>query len=224
MSVRTLVEEFSALEDPRCGGKVEHRLIDILVIAVCAVIAGAESWEDIALYGRSKIGWLGTFLALPNGIPAHDTFRRVFMLIDTGRFERCFEAWVRSFGAPVDREVVAIDGKTIRGSFDRGREPGPLHVVSAWACDRRLVLGQRQVSDKSNEITAIPELLDVLDIKGDRHPGCDGLPAGDRHQNPRERGGLSGDAQGEPGEEIHCCPRALRRDLFQPLAPPPAGP
>ena len=166
MSVRTLVEEFSALEDPRCGGKIEHRLIDILVIAVCAVIAGAESWEDIALYGRSKIGWLGTFLALPNGIPAHDTFRRVFMLIDTGRFERCFEAWVRSFGAPLDREVVAIDGKTIRGSFDRGREQGPLHVVSAWACDRRLVLGQRQVGDKSNAITAIPELLDVLDLKG----------------------------------------------------------
>jgi len=84
--VRNLVEEFSALEDPRCGGKVEHRLIDILVIAVCAVIAGAESWEDIALYGRSKIDWLGKFLVLPNGIPAHDTFRRVFMLIDTARF------------------------------------------------------------------------------------------------------------------------------------------
>ena len=131
MSVRTLVEEFSALEDPRCRGKVEHRLIDILVIAVCAVIAGAKSWGDIALYGRSKIGWLGTFLALPNGIPAHDTFRRVFMLIDTERFERCFEAWVRSFGAPLDQEVVAIDRKTIRGSFDRGREQRPLHVVSA---------------------------------------------------------------------------------------------
>jgi predicted transposase YbfD/YdcC len=166
MSVRTLGEEFAALDDPRCRGKVEHRLIDILVIAVCAVIAGAASWEDIALYGRSKIGWLGTFLALPNGIPAHDTFRRVFMLIDTGRFERCFEAWVRSFGAPVNREVIAIDGKTIRGSCDRGREPGPLHVVSAWACDRGLVLGQHRVGDKSNEISAIPELLEVLDIKG----------------------------------------------------------
>jgi len=166
MSVRNLVEEFSALEDPRCGGKVEHRLIDILVIAVCAVIAGAESWEDIALYGRSKIDWLGKFLVLSNGIPAHDTFRRVFMLIDTARFERCFEAWARSFGATLDREVVAIDGKTIRGSFDRGREQGALHVISAWACDRRLVLGQRQVEAKSNEITAIPELLDVLDIKG----------------------------------------------------------
>jgi predicted transposase YbfD/YdcC len=166
MSVRKLVEEFSTLDDPRCGGKVEHRLIDILVIAICAVIAGAESWEDIALYGRSKVEWLGTFLALSNGIPAHDTFRRVFMLIDTGRFEACFEAWARSFGAILDREVVAIDGKTIRGSFDRGREQGPLHVISAWACDRGLVLGQRQVGDKSNEITAIPELLDVLDIKG----------------------------------------------------------
>ncbi len=166
MSVRHLVEEFSALEDPRCGGKIEHRLIDILVIAVCAVIAGAESWEDIALYGRSKIDWLGTFLALPHGIPAHDTFRRVFMLIDTGRFEQCFEAWARSFGAPGEREVVAIDGKTIRGSFDRGREQRPLHVVSAWACDRGLVLGQRQVGDKSNEITAIPEWLEGLDLKG----------------------------------------------------------
>ena len=166
MSVRKLVEEFSALEDPRCGGKVEHRLIDILVIAVCAVIAGAESWEDIALYGRSKVEWLGTFLVLSNGIPAHDTFRRMFMLIDTGRFEACFEAWARSFGATLDREVVAIDGKTMRGSFDRGRAQGPLHVISAWACNRGLVLGQRQVGDKSNEITAIPELLDVLDIKG----------------------------------------------------------
>src|ERR1700751_4140693 len=141
MSVRTLVEEFSALEDPRCRGKVEYRLIDILVIAVFAVVAGAESGGDIALYGRSKIGWLNTFLALPNGIPAHDTFRRVFMLIDAGRFERCFETWVRSFGPPGNREFGPIDGKTIRGSFDGGRERGPLHVVSAWACDRRLVLG-----------------------------------------------------------------------------------
>ncbi|WP_039889326.1 ISAs1 family transposase [Acidiphilium sp. PM] len=166
MSVRRLVEEFSALTDPRCGGKVEHLLIDILVIAVCAVISGAESWADIALYGRSKQDWLGTFLALPNGIPSHDTFRRVFMLIDTGRFEACFEAWARSFGPTLDREVVAIDGKTIRGSFDRSRDQAALHVVSAWASDRGLVLGQRQVGDKSNEITAIPELLDVLDIKG----------------------------------------------------------
>jgi predicted transposase YbfD/YdcC len=99
MSVGRLVEEFSTLEDPRCGGKIEHRLLDILVIAICAVIAGAERWEDIALYGRSKIDWLRKFLVLPNGIPAHDTFRRVFMLIDPAHFEACFEAWARSFGA-----------------------------------------------------------------------------------------------------------------------------
>ena len=166
MSVRKLVEEFSILEDPRCHGKVQHRLIDILVIAVCAVIAGAESWEDIALYGRSKVEWLGTFLMLPSGIPAHDTFRRMFMLLDSDRFEACFEVWARSFGEILDREVVAIDGKTIRGSFDRRREQRPLHVISAWACHRGVVLGQRQVDDKSNEITAIPELLDVLNIKG----------------------------------------------------------
>jgi hypothetical protein len=103
MSVKNLLEEFLALEDPRCGGKVEHRLIDILVIAVCA---GAGSWEDIALYGRSKIDWLRRFLALPHGIPSHDTFRRVFMLIDTGRFESCFESWA-CFG-PTQLGVSAL--------------------------------------------------------------------------------------------------------------------
>lgn len=165
MSVKQLVEEFSTLDDPRCLGKVEHSLIDILVIAICAVIAGAESWEDIALYGRSKASWLSTFLVLLNGIPSHDTFRRVFMLLDPGRFEHCFEAWIRSFGGCLEREVVAIDGKTLRGSHDRSHGQGPLHTVSAWACERRLILAQRHVDDKSNEITAIPDLLAVLEIK-----------------------------------------------------------
>src|ERR671921_925167 len=114
MSVEKLVEHFSALEDPRCAGKVEHRLIDILVIAVCAVIACAESWNDIALYGRSKLTWLRTFLELPNGIPSHDTFRRVFMLIDPAAFEACFTTWAASLVAGFEREVVAIDGKTLR--------------------------------------------------------------------------------------------------------------
>src|SRR5512143_2634414 len=150
MSVERLVEHFSALEDPRCAGKVAHRLIDILVIAVCAVIACAESWDDIALYGRSKLSWLRTFLSLANGIPSHDTFRRVFMLIDPDAFER---------------EVVAIDGKTLRRSFDRGRAQGPLHLVSAWASEQGLVLGQRAVDGKSNEITAIPALLQTLALK-----------------------------------------------------------
>jgi predicted transposase YbfD/YdcC len=165
MSVEKLVEHFSALEDPRCTGKVEHRLIDILVIAVCAVIACAESWDDIALYGRNKLGWLRSFLTLANGIPSHDTFRRVFMLIDPDAFEACFSAWAQSFAEAVDREVVAIDGKTVRRSFDRGRAQGPLHLVSAWASEQGLALGQREVDGKSNEITAIPALLETLSLK-----------------------------------------------------------
>lgn len=162
MSVEKLVEHFAVLEDPRCAGKVEHRLTDILVIAVCAVIACAESWDDIALYGRNKVDWLRSFLDLGNGIPSHDTFRRVFMLIDPDAFEACFAAWAQSFAGAFDREVVAIDGKTLRRSFDRGRARGPLHLVSAWASGQGLVLGQREVDDKSNEITAIPALLDTL--------------------------------------------------------------
>ena len=162
MPVKNLVQHFGAGADPRCGGKIEHRLTDILVIAVCAVIACAESWDDIALYGRSKLDWLRTFLELPNGIPSHDTFRRVFMLIDPEAFEAGFTAWAGSLMAGFEREVVAIDGKTIRRSFDRGREQSPLHVVSAWASARGLVLGQRCVDGKSNETTAIPELLDQL--------------------------------------------------------------
>jgi predicted transposase YbfD/YdcC len=167
MSIQGLVEQFSALEDPRIVGKVDHRLIDILVIAVCAVIACAESWDDIALYGRSKEGWLRRFLDLPNGIPSHDTFRRVFMLINPDAFERRFSAWTRTLSdQAVEREVVAIDGKTVRRSFDRSRDQAPLHLVSAWASERGLSLGQRAVDGQSNEITAIPELLDALDLHG----------------------------------------------------------
>ncbi len=164
--IEKLVEHLSALDDPRCAGKVEHRLVDILVIAVCAVIACAESWEDVALYGRSKEAWLRRFLELPNGIPSHDTFRRVFMLIDPDAFEACFTAWAQGLAVLGEQEVVAIDGKTVRRSFDRGREQGPLHLVSAWASGQGLVLGQRQVDGKSNEITAIPELLDALELEG----------------------------------------------------------
>lgn len=166
--IETLIEQLSDLDDPRCPGKVEHRLVDILVIAICAVIACAESWEDIALYGHSKLGWLRQFLALPNGIPSHDTFRRVFMLIDPDAFEICFTTWVRTLAVPArpgEPEVVAIDGKTLRRSFERGCDLAAVHVVSAWASEQRLVLGQRRVDGKSNEITAIPELLKVLALE-----------------------------------------------------------
>ena len=165
MSIETLAQYFGAIEDPRCSGKVGHRLLDILVIAVCAVVACAESWCDIALYGRSKLAWLRTFLELPNGIPSHDTFRRVFMLIDPDAFEAGFTTWVGSLVAGFEREVVAIDGKTLRRSFDHGREPSPWHLVSAWASEQGLVLGQRCVDGKSNEITAIPALLDQLALQ-----------------------------------------------------------
>jgi predicted transposase YbfD/YdcC len=165
MSIENLAQYFGAIEDPRCSGKVGHRLLDILVIAVCAVVACAESWCDIALYGRSKLAWLKTFLELANGIPSHDTFRRVFMLIDPDAFEAGFTAWTGSLVAGFEREVVAIDGKTLRRSFDHGREQSPLHLVSAWASAQGLVLGQRCVDGKSNEITAIPALLDQLALQ-----------------------------------------------------------
>ncbi|MFL5284488.1 MAG: ISAs1 family transposase [Rhodopila sp.] len=129
------------------------------------MVACAESWCDIALYGRSKLAWLRTFLELPNGIPSHDTFRRVFMLIDPDAFEAGFTAWVSSLVAGFEREVVAIDGKTLRRSFDHGREQLPLHLVSAWASGQGLVLGQRCVDGKSNEITAIPALLEQLALQ-----------------------------------------------------------
>jgi predicted transposase YbfD/YdcC len=164
--IEGLASCFTGLEDPRETRRCDHQLVDILVIAVCAVIACAESWEDIELYGRSKQAWLKTFLALPNGIPSHDTFRRVFMLIDPDAFEACFSRWAQSLAVGVEREVAAVDGKAVRRSGSRRHDHGPLHLVSAWASERGLALGQRAVDGKSNEITAIPELLDTLRLGG----------------------------------------------------------
>ena len=189
---------FDGLDDPRVTRRCDHRLIDILVIAVSAVIACAESWEDIELYGRSKQAWLKTFLALPNGIPSHDTFRRVFMLIDPDAFEGCFARWAQSLTGKVEREVVAIDGKTVRRSGSRRHDHGPLHLVSAWASDQGLVLGQREVDGKSNEITAIPELLDTLHLDGcHRDARCDGVPEGHRRADPGQGCRLSPGAEGQ---------------------------
>src|ERR671920_384034 len=164
--IEGLASCFTGLEDPRETRRCDHQLVDILAIAVCAVIACAESWEDIELYGRSKRAWLETFLARPNGIPSHDTFRRVFMLLDPDAFEACFATWAQSLAVGIKREVVAVDGKTVRRSGSRRHEHGPLHLVSAWASGRGLALGQREVEGKSNEIAAIPELLDGLRLDG----------------------------------------------------------
>src|SRR5437764_8669311 len=166
--VEGLASCLMGLEDPRETRRCDHQLVDILAIAVCAVVACAESWEDIALYGRSKQAWLGTFLALPNGIPSHDTFRRVFVLIDPDAFEACFARWAQSLADGIEREVVAVDGKGVRRSGSRRHERGPLDLVSARASWRGLALGQRAVDGKSNEITAVPELLDTLHHLGAR--------------------------------------------------------
>src|SRR3954452_10675203 len=163
-----LIKELAAIEDPRCGWKVEHRLLDILVIAVCAVLGEAESFEDIALYGRCKREWLGGFLALPNGIPSHDTFRRVLMLVDPDAFERCFLGWVRAVFRPEEGAPrhVAIDGKTVRRSFDLRQGRSPLHLVSAYATEGGIVLAQRATETKGGELAVLPELLDGLDLEG----------------------------------------------------------
>ena len=165
--LEALIAAFETIEDPRCAWKVEHRLLDILVIAVCAVLGEAESFEDIALYGRCKHEWLARFLALPNGIPSHDTFRRVLMLVDPEVFERCFLGWVRAvFRSDKDApRQIAIDGKTVRGSFDRKHGRSPLHLVSAYATEHGLVLAQRAAEEKKGELTVLPELLDGLDLR-----------------------------------------------------------
>jgi predicted transposase YbfD/YdcC len=166
--LEALITAFETIEDPRCGWKVEHRLIDVLVIAVCAVLGEAESFEDIALYGRCKREWLGGFLALPNGIPSHDTFRRVLMLVDPDAFERSFLAWVREVFRPEGDgpRQVAIDGKAVRRSFDRRNGRSPLHLVSAYATEGGLVLAQRAAEGKGGELAVLPELLDGLDLHG----------------------------------------------------------
>src|SRR3954471_9195018 len=166
--LEALIAQLETIEDPRCEGKVEHRLLDILVIAVCAVLGEAESFEDIALYGRCKREWLERFLALPNGIPSHDTFRRVLMLVDPDAFERSFLGWVRAVFRPEEDgpRQVAIDGKTVRRSFDRKKGRSPLHLVSAYATEGGIVLAQRATEAKGGELAVIPGLLDGLDLAG----------------------------------------------------------
>jgi predicted transposase YbfD/YdcC len=161
---RQLVRHFATLPDPRVRGRCAHRLLDIVVMALCAVIANCDDWHQIALFARERRDWFARFLALPNGVPSHDTFERVFDRLDPAAFQACFGGWVRALGATLAVPHIAIDGKTLRGS---GRaDLGPLHLVSAWATDAHLSLGQVAVDAKSNEITAIPKLLDLLDLRG----------------------------------------------------------
>ena len=161
-----LEQYFGDIADPRVERTRAHQLLDILAIALFAVLAGADGWVAIATYGNAKRAWLETFLALPNGIPSHDTFARVFGRIDPEAFEVSFQQWVKAFVSTLAAEVVAIDGKTVKGSYDREGGVKALQLVSAWASEHRLVLGQCAVDSKSNEITAIPVLLEQLALTG----------------------------------------------------------
>ena len=166
-------EHFGTLPDPRVERTKLHRLEDILTITICAVICGAETWVDVADFGRAKESWLRTFLKLPNGIPSHDTFERVFAALDTKTFEGCFQDWVADLAGSSEGKLIAIDGKTIRRSLDRASGKAAIHLVSAWVHENHAVFcrkaspsgGQLRVEDKSNEITAIPKLLEMLNLK-----------------------------------------------------------
>ncbi len=157
--------QFEKIEDPRVDRTKKHNLVDILFIASAAVISGADSFLEIEVYGQRKAKWLKRFLDLPNGIPSHDTFGRVFALIKSEQLQQCFLEWVKSIAKSIGGEVISIDGKTVRRSFDKVSEKSAIHMVSAWANENRIVLGQVKVDEKSNEITAIPKLLKVLDIQ-----------------------------------------------------------
>jgi predicted transposase YbfD/YdcC len=159
-------EYFSKVSDPRMERTKEHKLIDIIAIAICAVICGAEGWTDIELFGKSKMPWLKSFLELPNGIPSHDTFGRVFSMIDAQQFQLAFYEWVWAVNDIIQGQIINLDGKQLRGSKDQVLGKRAIYMVSAWAEENELVLGQRKVDEKSNEITAIPELLKLLAISG----------------------------------------------------------
>jgi predicted transposase YbfD/YdcC len=162
----SISEHFAELTDPRRDHLKEHRLLDIVTITLCAVICGADDWVNVAMFGRAKEAWLRTFLALPGGIPSHDTFGRVFARLDPEELRRCFLTWVAAVVGAPSEQVVAVDGKTLRGSHDRRRGTSALHLVSAWATASDLVLAQVAVDTKSNEITAIPALLRLLSLEG----------------------------------------------------------
>src|SRR5271166_3979512 len=157
---------FVNLTDPRLDRGKRHSLLDMLSLAVCATLGNADGWADIERFGKAKLDFFRTFLELPNGIPSHDTFGRVFALLEPAALLACIQQWLNALGAAVAGEVVAIDGKTLRGSFDTAAGQNPLHLVSAWATEARLTLGQVAVDAKSNEITAIPLLLELLDLRG----------------------------------------------------------
>ncbi|PSB55829.1 ISAs1 family transposase [Chamaesiphon polymorphus] len=162
----SIAEHFNDIKDIRIERRKKHKLIDIITIAICAVVCGADGWEEIELYGIAKKKWLKEFLELSNGIPSHDTFARVFSQISPEEFNKSFLSWVKGICKKTAGEIIAFDGKQSRNSADDKNGRGIINTVSAWATSNRLVLGQRKVEGKSNEITALPELINVLDLAG----------------------------------------------------------
>ncbi len=164
--VGPIFESFANLEDPRVEYLVDHKLMDIVILTICAVICGADHWTEVELFGKSKETWLRTFLEFPYGIPSHDTIGGLFARLDADQFRACFLEWVETINGLVKGQVVALDGKTLRRSHDRTVGKQAIHMVSAWAASSNLVLGQIKTDEKSNEITAIPALLDMLSLSG----------------------------------------------------------
>ena len=165
-STAAIFEHFNPLTDPRIDRHKIHSLHEMVVVALCAAICGADSWADVERFGNTKLPWFRRFLKLENGIASHDTFGRVFALLDTSEFLECLQSWVEHFQSALQEQGVAIDGKTIRRSFDRATGQSALHVVSAWATDLCVCLGQVAVDSKSNELTAVPKLLELLELSG----------------------------------------------------------
>ena len=165
-SLERVREYFEELEDPRVGRAKRHELLDIVVIAVCGIICSADTWVDIEEFGKAKEEWFRTFLDLPNGIPSHDTFGRVFARLDPEQLQRCLVSWSAALRQASGGKLVALDGKTLRRSHDHARGKNALHMISAWSVDSHLVLGQQKVAGHSNEITAIPALLEMLSVEG----------------------------------------------------------
>ncbi len=162
----SIAEHFGSITDPRIERQKLHLLIDILSIAICASVCGADKWEDVEDFGKAKEDWFKTFLVLPNGVPSHDTFNRVFNRLDPHEFQHSFLSWISAVSELIHGQVIAIDGKVLRRSHDRGAGKSAIDMVSAWATENHLVLGQVKVDEKSNEITAIPQLLKALEVSG----------------------------------------------------------
>lgn len=164
--IASIEHHFAELDDPRINRSKLHGLLDIVVLAICAIICGADDWVAAEMFGNAKYDWLKKFLELPNGIPSHDTFGRVFGALDPDQFQSCFLNWISAVSEITQGQVIALDGKTLRRSHDKTLGKKAIVMVSAWATANGLVLGQRKVDEKSNEITAIPELLLALEISG----------------------------------------------------------